>query len=111
LGIIQATYHDDVTGGVKMTSRSRLTEEQVSERLAAVPHWSRTGESISRTFEAPSFMDGIAFVHSVADIAEARDHHPDIDIRYNRVTLTLSTHDQGGLTAWDFDLAEAIDAI
>ena len=94
-----------------MASRSRLTEEQVSERLAAVPHWSRTGESISRTFDAPSFMDGIAFVHSVADIAEARDHHPDIDIRYNRVTLTLSTHDQGGLTAWDFDLAEAIDAI
>ena len=90
-----------------MVSGSRLTDEQVSERLAAVPQWSRDGDSITRTFEAPSFLDGIAFVHSVADIAETRNHHPDIDIRYNRVTLTLSTHDQGGLTALDFDLAEA----
>ena len=94
-----------------MTSRSRLSEEQLSEHLAAVPQWSRSGESIVRTYEAPSFMEGIAFVHRVADIAEARDHHPDIDIRYNRVTLTLSTHDRGGLTAWDFEVAEAVDAL
>lgn len=94
-----------------MANRSRLTEDQVSERLKAIPHWSRSGQSIVRTFEAPSFLEGIAFVNSVAEIAEARDHHPDIDIRYNRVTLTLSTHDQGGLTERDFDVAEAVDAV
>ena len=94
-----------------MANRSRLTEDQVSDRLMAVPHWSRAGDSIVRTVESPSFMDGIAFVHRVADIAEARDHHPDIDIRYTRVTLTLSTHDRGGLTALDFDVAEAVDAL
>ena len=94
-----------------MANRSRLTEDQISERLKAIPDWSRTGESISRTFEASSFLEGIAFVQGVAGIAEARDHHPDIDIRYTRVTLTLSTHDQGGLTELDFDSAEAIDAL
>ncbi len=94
-----------------MASRSRLTEDQISERLKAIPDWSRSGQSIARTFEAPSFLEGIDFVHSVAEIAESRDHHPDIDIRYNRVTLTLSTHDQGGLTGWDFDVAEAVDAL
>ncbi|MBT3941312.1 MAG: 4a-hydroxytetrahydrobiopterin dehydratase, partial [Chloroflexi bacterium] len=58
-----------------------------------------------------SFLEGIAFVQKVAEIAEAKDHHPDIDIRYNRITLTLSTHDQGGLTGWDFDVAESVDAL
>jgi 4a-hydroxytetrahydrobiopterin dehydratase len=57
------------------------------------------------------FLEGIAFVQSVAEIAESRDHHPDIDIRYTRVTLTLSTHDMGGLTGLDFEVAEAINAL
>ena len=94
-----------------MADRSRLADDQLTERLSAVPKWSRAGESIVRTFEAPTFLEGIAFVARVAEIAEARDHHPDIDIRYNRVTLTLSTHDRGGLTALDFDVAEALDAL
>lgn len=94
-----------------MAGRSRLTEDQVSERLVAVPGWFRAGQSISRTFEAPSFMAGVAFVRRVAEVAESRNHHPDIDIRYNRVTLTLSTHDEGGLTGRDFDVAEAVDGL
>lgn len=94
-----------------MTGRSKLTDDQVVERMMTVPEWSRSGDSITRTFEAPSFLEGIAFVQQVAEIAEAKDHHPDIDIRYSRVTLTLSTHDQGGLTGWDFDVAEAVDAL
>jgi 4a-hydroxytetrahydrobiopterin dehydratase len=94
-----------------MTSRSLLTDDQVSERLLVVSGWSRVGDSISKTFEAPSFLEGIAFVQSVAEIAESRDHHPDIDIRYTRVTLTLSTHDMGGLTGLDFEVAEAINAL
>jgi 4a-hydroxytetrahydrobiopterin dehydratase len=94
-----------------MTSRSRLTDDQVSERLGAVSGWSRVDDSITKTFETPSFLEGIAFVQSVAEIAESRDHHPDIDIRYTRVTLTLSTHDMGGLTGLDFEVAEAINAL
>lgn len=94
-----------------MVGRSRLTDDQISGRLAALPDWSRSGDSITRTFEAPSFLEGIAFVQQIAAVAEAKDHHPDIDIRYNRVTLTLSTHDVGGLTDWDFDVAEAVDAL
>ena len=94
-----------------MTSRSRLTDDQVSERLGAVSGWSRVDDSITKTFEASSFLEGIAFVQGVAGIAESRDHHPDIDIRYTRVTLTLSTHDMGGLTGLDFEVAEAINAL
>ncbi|MFP6569660.1 MAG: 4a-hydroxytetrahydrobiopterin dehydratase [Dehalococcoidia bacterium] len=94
-----------------MTSRSRLTNDQVSERLGVVSGWSRVDDSISKTFDAPSFMEGIAFVQSVAEIAESTDHHPDIDIRYTHVTLTLSTHDMGGLTGLDFEVAEAINAL
>ncbi len=56
-------------------------------------------------------MAGVAFVRRVAEVAESRNHHPDIDIRYNRVTLTLSTHDEGGLTGRDFDVAEAVDGL
>jgi 4a-hydroxytetrahydrobiopterin dehydratase len=94
-----------------MADRSKLTDAEISDRLAGVPEWSRAGESITHTYEAVSFLEGIAFVQRVAEIAEAKDHHPDIDIRYNRITLTLSTHDQGGLTGWDFDVAESVDAL
>ena len=98
-----------------MADRSRLTDDQIAERLKAIPEWSlssgSSGQSITRAFEAPSFLEGIAFVQGVAEIAESRDHHPDIDIRYSRVTLTLSTHDKGGLTGWDFDVAEAVDSL
>ena len=93
-----------------MVSRSRLTEDQIAERLAAAPGWSRSDESITKTYEAPSFMDDIAFVWDVAEVTESRNHHPDIDIRHNRVTLALLTHYQGGQTAWEFDVAKAIDA-
>ncbi|MBT4072853.1 MAG: 4a-hydroxytetrahydrobiopterin dehydratase [Chloroflexi bacterium] len=94
-----------------MADRSKLTDADIADRLAGVPEWSRAGESITRTYDAASFLEGIAFVQKVAEIAEAKDHHPDIDIRYNRITLTLSTHDQGGLTGWDFDVAESVDAL
>jgi 4a-hydroxytetrahydrobiopterin dehydratase len=62
-----------------------------------------------KTFTFPRFADGIAFVNRVASIADDMDHHPDIDIRYTKVTLTLSTHDAGGVTKTDFSLAERIE--
>jgi 4a-hydroxytetrahydrobiopterin dehydratase len=85
-----------------------LSETQISDRLARVPGWERRGNEIRRTWTFADFESSMAFVNEVAALAQKADHHPDIDIRYSKVTLALSTHDAGGLTARDFDLAEAI---
>ncbi|HEY8393489.1 MAG TPA: 4a-hydroxytetrahydrobiopterin dehydratase [Thermaerobacter sp.] len=89
---------------------ARLSEAEIAARLERLPGWRRDGEAITRTYELASFRDALFFVNAVAGLAEAANHHPDIDIRWRRVTLTLSTHSEGGLTQKDFDLAEAIDA-
>lgn len=79
--------------------------------LARRPDWSELGEAIQRTFAFKAFGEAMGFVNRVAAAAEAANHHPDILIRYNKVTLTLSTHDSGGITQKDFDLAAAVDAL
>jgi 4a-hydroxytetrahydrobiopterin dehydratase len=87
-----------------------LPEEEVDRALAAdLSAWSRSGDAITRTVKAPSFMDGITLVRRVAEVAESMDHHPDIDIRYTSLTFTLSTHSEGGVTTKDLDLAGRID--
>ena len=86
-----------------------MDDDQITQALADLPHWRRDGDSIVRAVEAPSFLEGIDLVGSVARAAEAADHHPDIDIRWRTVTFTLSTHSEGGLTAKDFALAAEID--
>ena len=85
-----------------------LSESEIAGRLARLPGWERQGQAIRRTFSFADFGAAMAFVNRVADLAEAMDHHPDMDIRYSRVTLTLSTHDAGGLTERDFDLAARV---
>jgi len=87
----------------------RLTDAQVSERLSRRPEWSRLGDAIQRTFDFPDFVHAMAFVRRVADRAEEVQHHPDILIRYGKVTLTLSTHDAGGLSERDFSFAADCD--
>jgi 4a-hydroxytetrahydrobiopterin dehydratase len=87
-----------------------LTETEIQERLGRLPGWERRGNEIRRTWSFADFAGSMAFVNRVAELAETADHHPDIDIRYSKVTLVLSTHSAGGLTARDFDLAEAIGA-
>jgi 4a-hydroxytetrahydrobiopterin dehydratase len=87
-----------------------LSESEIERRLARVPGWQRRGSAITRSFAFADFKGSMAFVNRVADLAEAMDHHPDIDIRYSKVTLTLSTHDASGLTTRDFALAEQIGA-
>ena len=87
-----------------------LADDRIAERLAALPGWERGGDEIVKTFELPSFPEAIAFVTRVADRAEAADHHPDLDIRYRKVRVALSTHDAGGITDKDFDLAAEIEA-
>ena len=88
-----------------------LTEEEISAHLARLPEWTRTGGAIARAYSFGSFRQAIAFVVQVADAAEDADHHPEIDVRYRRVTLTLTTHDAGGLTRLDFALAAACDRL
>lgn len=89
----------------------RLSEAEIAEQLAQRPDWSLENNEIVRTFRLANFPAAIAFLTHVAFLAEAAGHHPDIDIRYNRVRLALTTHDAGGLTEKDFALAAAIDEI
>jgi 4a-hydroxytetrahydrobiopterin dehydratase len=90
-----------------------LAEPEVIDLLAAPdgPEWHLIGGKLVKTVVCPSFMAALGFVNRVGQLAESADHHPDIDIRYNRVTLSLITHDSGGITARDVDLARAIDDV
>jgi len=88
---------------------AKLASDAVQAELKKLPGWSLTGEAITKQYTWPSFPDAIQFVNKVADLAEQADHHPDILINYRRVTLTLSTHSEGGITRKDFDLAERIE--
>ncbi|MFJ4652396.1 4a-hydroxytetrahydrobiopterin dehydratase [Nocardia sp. NPDC088792] len=92
-------------------SSAPFSEEEIAKALTDLPEWTRTGDSISRTVQAPSFLAGIELVRRVAEAAEAADHHPDIDIRWRRITFTLSTHSAGGLTGLDAALAREIDRL
>lgn len=95
-------------GGQRMKP-SPLMESDIAARLAAVPHWSEQSKEIVRTFEFRDFRAALAFVNKVGDLAEKAGHHPDIDIRYNKVRLALTTHDAGGLSTKDFELAAEVD--
>lgn len=86
-----------------------LSEEQASARLKALPEWKITAGELVRTYKFEDFRASLRFVNQVADLAEAAGHHPDIDIRYNKVRVALVTHDAGGLTNKDFDLAALTD--
>jgi len=88
---------------------AKLSDAEVSEKLAALPGWERHENSIRKLFRFKEFMDGIKFLNRVAAKAEAADHHPDVTINYTRVTMTCSTHDQGGITEKDFKLATEIE--
>jgi 4a-hydroxytetrahydrobiopterin dehydratase len=92
-----------------MARPERLDDDRAAERLATLPGWEREGDEIVKIFELPTFPDAIAFVTRIADRAEAANHHPDIDIRWRKVRIALSTHDAGGLTDLDFDLATEIE--
>ncbi|MGA3170886.1 MAG: 4a-hydroxytetrahydrobiopterin dehydratase [Chthoniobacteraceae bacterium] len=89
-----------------------LEPNEIKQEMKRIPEWDLLkNKSIERMFEFDDFLQAMDFVNSVADISEEEEHHPDIDIRYNRVRLLLSTHSEGGLTETDFDLAEKIDTL
>ncbi len=89
-----------------------LSQEQIEDALrGGLGSWAQAGDTIIRSVQAPSFLDGIALVQRVAEAAEEMNHHPDIDIRWTTVTFRLSTHSAGGLTENDLALARRIDAL
>ena len=84
----------------------KLTAEDIEARVEDFPEWTLSGDALQRTVSFETFPQAIAFVNKVAEVAEQTGHHPDIMIRYNKVTLSLTTHDAGGLTDLDFSFAQ-----
>jgi 4a-hydroxytetrahydrobiopterin dehydratase len=85
-----------------------LSDAEITAALGSLPGWSRSGDEIEKTYELASFPDAIAFVVRIGFLAEAADHHPDLDVRWRKVRVALTTHDSGGLTDKDADLARQI---
>ncbi|WP_337169704.1 4a-hydroxytetrahydrobiopterin dehydratase [Gemmatimonas aurantiaca] len=90
---------------------SALSDIEIQRALGPLPGWSRKGDAICKSYHFATFPAGIAFIARVAEVAERLQHHPDIDIRYTRVLFQLSTHDAGGITQKDFELASQIEAL
>jgi 4a-hydroxytetrahydrobiopterin dehydratase len=88
-----------------------LTKNEIRERLKRLDGWSHRGSFIVKTYRFERFMDGVRFLNEVARAAEAYQHHPDIKVRYTTVSLSLQTHSEGGVTAWDMGLARAIEGL
>lgn len=88
-----------------------LADHEIDRRLAVLFEWMRQGDAITRTFRFAGFPEATAFVQQLVEPAEGINHHPDVDVRYDRVIITLSTHESGGLTENDFALAEQIDRL
>ena len=90
---------------------ARLGEEEIEERLGRLDGWERDGDAIRKTFEGEDFMSSVSLVDRLAPVAEDMNHHPDLEISWNKVTVILSTHSEGGLTDKDFELAGSIDGL
>ncbi len=90
---------------------SRLSDLEIQRALGSLPGWARRADVLTKSFTFSTFTDGIAFVNRVAKAADDANHHPDVDIRYTRIVCTLSTHDAGGITQQDLDLAARIEKL
>lgn len=88
-----------------------LSDTEVEEKLAGLSGWTRSGEEIQKSFKRGDFVGSVRFVSSLVEPAEAMNHHPDVEVSWDTVTVKISTHSEGGLTAADFELAEQIDAL
>ncbi len=88
-----------------------LTQTEIDQKIQAVPQWQQEDKTLTRTFKFKNFVEAIAFVNQLVEPAEAAGHHPDIAISYNKVTVSLTTHDAGGLTEMDFDMAQTISQL
>jgi 4a-hydroxytetrahydrobiopterin dehydratase len=90
---------------------ARLNDEEIDQRLSELDGWERAGDAIERAFKLDDFKGSVDFVNRLTPEAEEMNHHPDLAISWNEVTVTISTHSEGGLTANDFELARRIDKV
>jgi 4a-hydroxytetrahydrobiopterin dehydratase len=88
-----------------------IPKSELEKRIKKIPEWDLEDTTVNRVVEFESFPEAIDFVNDVSEIAEEAQHHPDIDIRYTRITLSLTTHEKGGLTDLDFEIASRIDTL
>lgn len=88
-----------------------LSDIEIQRRLGSLPGWARRGNGLTKTFQLRDFTTAMELVNNIARLAERANHHPDLDIRYNRVVCVLTTHDAGGITKKDLDLATEIEAL
>lgn len=94
-----------------MSNTAPLSDIEIQRELGGLSGWSRKGNALVKTYSFNSFPAGIEWVRRVAEVAEQRDHHPDIDIRYTRIAVSLSTHSAGGITSKDLELARLIEGL
>jgi 4a-hydroxytetrahydrobiopterin dehydratase len=90
---------------------ARLDEHEIEAKLGALEGWARAGEAISKQFQLDDFKGSVEFVNRLTPVAEEMNHHPDLEISWNKVTVTVTTHSEGGLTDNDFVLAGRIDSL
>lgn len=88
-----------------------LSEAEITQQASSLPEWQVVNQELKRTFKFNDFIEAIAFVNQLVQPAESLGHHPDISISYNKVIISLTTHDAGGLTEKDFELAQALSAL
>jgi 4a-hydroxytetrahydrobiopterin dehydratase len=88
-----------------------MSDDEVKDRLSKLGGWERAGEAIARQFEFANFVGSVDFVNRITPVAEEMNHHPDLSISWNKVTVSLSTHSEGGITENDFELATKIDSL
>ncbi len=93
------------------STAAKFSDSQIEKAIKAVPEWAHVGDVIQRTIAFDNFIQAMQFVNKVAQVAEASQHHPDILIRYNKVTLSVNTHDAGGITKKDFELAAKVESM
>lgn len=91
--------------------RQKLSDLEIQRALGGLPGWARRGGVLTKTFSFDRFADGIRFIDRLARVADDMNHHPDIDVRYTKITIMLSTHDAGGITQADLRLAEKIEMV
>lgn len=96
---------------VHIVQMTLLSEQQVTQQIESLPDWTLEGKELRRTFQFKNFVEAIDFVNRLVEPAETAGHHPDLAISYNKVTVSLTTHDAGGLTQKDFDLAKTISQL